>query len=817
MRDDDILKDADLEDDNEQESQDISNIDLAARLLPERVFVVPFSQRPFFPGMVFPFSSNDPLTLRTLLSALRTNGRYVGFVLMKNNSRDEDMPISLNDVHSVGIICRILKSDNNDNSIQTMMQCVERMRLVDFFREGPVYAATVVYPKSTEEMQTPEVRAHTLAIIQALKDVMRLNPLFQEELRNLMSSTSINDPNRLADFAAFLTGSEPEELQKILEEFDLLERLRKVLSLLKKEIQINELKEKINRSIQEKMTKQQREYFLREQLKAIKQELGLEKDEKSAQIERYRARLAEIKMPDDVRQVVEGELQKFELLETHSAEFGVVRNYLDWLLVLPWGMETTDTLDPVKAKEILDKDHYGIEDVKKRILEFISVAKLRGSLSGSILCLVGPPGVGKTSIGKAVAEALGRKFFRFSLGGMRDEAEIKGHRRTYVGAMPGKIIQSLKVVGSQNPVIMLDEIDKIGASFQGDPASALLEVLDPEQNFAFRDHYLDVPFDLTKVLFIATANVPDTIPAPLLDRMEQFRLSGYITEEKVQIAKRHIIPKQLDKHSIPRKSVKFTEAAIRHIISGYAREAGVRWLEKSINSVLRKLAVKYATDGISDVNISVNNVEEFLGKPRFPIESVWKKLEPGVVTGLAWTSLGGATLYVESTAMPSSSGGYKMTGQLGNVMAESYAIAHSFVKGSAAKYGGSAAFFEKHFLHLHVPAGATPKDGPSAGITMASSLVSLMLGKPVRKHLAMTGELTLTGRVLPVGGIKEKVIAAQKNRVKTIILPRENMKDMEEIPDNIREGLHFVFVEHFDEVFEQLFEAPSERKASNES
>jgi len=807
MLDDDTLNDGGNRSDSPSGVADdlASAIDLATKVLPEKVPLLPLHHRPIFPGMVLPFQSNDPLFGHTLRAAM-DSGKMMGFVLVRNPGMSAAEGLSLDDVHRTGVVGRILKAgETEDKHFQMLVQAVARMRIVELRREGPVYFATVTYPAAEPEVHTTEIRAHTLAVIQALKEIMRRNPLFKEELSQLMASTSINDPNRLADFAAALTSAEPHELQDILDTYDLLERLRKVLLLLKKEIEINELKEEINRQIQERMTKQQREFFLREQLKVIKKELGLEKDEKTAQIEKYRERMEKLELPDEVRKVVEEEIRKFEMLESHSAEFGVVRNYLDWLLSLPWGIETKDNLDPEAARAVLDRDHYGLDDVKDRIIEFIAVSRLKGELSGSILCLIGPPGVGKTSIGRAVAEALGRKFFRFSLGGMRDEAEIKGHRRTYVGAMPGKIIQSLKTVGTQNPVIMLDEIDKIGASFQGDPASALLEVLDPEQNHAFRDHYLDVPFDLTKVLFIATANVPDTIPPPLYDRMEVIRLSGYILEEKLEIAKRHIVPRQLERHNMPPGGVRFTDGALRFLIANYAREAGVRSLEKMITSILRKIAVEYASNGVKKITVKKDDVVRYLGKPRFPEDSIWKKLEPGVVMGLAWTPLGGATLYVESRAIPSRNGSFKQTGQLGNVMVESSAIAYSYVKSRAAYFGGDPAFFDAHFVHLHVPAGATPKDGPSAGITMASSLLSLLLDRSVPPDLAMTGELTLTGRVLPVGGIKEKMIAARRSKVKKVILPADNRKDLEEIPDYITEGIEFVFVRRFEQVFRSVF------------
>jgi ATP-dependent Lon protease len=498
-------------------------------------------------------------------------------------------------------------------------------------------------------------------------------------------------------------------------------------------------------------------------------------------------------------------MDKLQLIEPSSPEYNVSRNYLDWLTILPWGVYSKDSYNISRARRILDRDHYGLKDVKERILEFIAVGKMKGDISGSILCLVGPPGVGKTSIGHSIADALGREFFRFSLGGMRDEAEIKGHRRTYIGAMPGKFIQAMKTAGTANPVLMLDEIDKIGASFQGDPASALLEVLDPEQNSSFRDHYLDVPFDLSNVLFIATANQIDTIPRPLLDRMEMIRLSGYILEEKLEIAKRYLIPKALKSHGLKRGQVSIRKAALKQIIDGYAREAGVRNLEKQIKKIMRRAAMKFAEDEqLTKVTVTKQDIEDYLQKPVFAADEIFEGV-PGVVTGLAWTSLGGATLQIEATAMLAKNKGFKQTGQLGNVMVESSEIAYSYIMAHIADVGGDPEFFEKHFIHLHVPAGATPKDGPSAGITMATALASIITGKVVKKHLGMTGELTLTGRVLPIGGVKEKTIAARRSGLKILVFPQDNRQDFEDLPDYLKEGLDAHFVKSFDDVYRIVF------------
>ena len=565
------------------------------------------------------------------------------------------------------------------------------------------------------------------------------------------------------------------------------------------------MQKKISQQIEERIAKNQKEFFLREQLKEIKKELGLEKDEKTSEIEKFEERIKKLKLSEEALKRFDEEIEKLKVLEPHSAEYGVSRNYLDWLTSLPWGVFSEDNYDIHKAKKILDRDHYGLQDIKDRILEFISAGKKKGNITGSIICFVGPPGVGKTSIGKSVAAALNRKFYRFSLGGMRDEAEIKGHRRTYIGAMPGKIIQSLKVVETSNPVIMLDEIDKIGASFQGDPASALLEVLDPEQNSQFLDHYLDVRYDLSNVLFIATANQLDTIPLPLMDRMEIMHLSGYILEEKLEIAKRFLIPKQIKEHGLLKNEVKIDTASLKKIIDGYAREAGVRSLENNIKKIMRKSTRQIIEGTAATIMVTPENLEEFLGKPRFTDESLHKKPIPGVVMGLAWTSMGGATLYIEATAIPSKTKGFTQTGQLGNVMKESTEIAYSYIRSRVKQFGIDPDFFENHFIHLHVPAGATPKDGPSAGITMATALYSLAKNKPIKKSVAMTGELTITGRVLPIGGVKEKTIAAKRAAVKTIIYPIENKKDFDELPAHIKKGIDARFVTYFEEVLDIVY------------
>ncbi|MEL6274077.1 MAG: endopeptidase La, partial [Bacteroidota bacterium] len=643
-----------------------------------------------------------------------------------------------------------------------------------------------------------ELKAYMLAISADVKQLLQLNPMFQEQVNMVVSQLNYERPGQTMDIISNLLSAEKEKLQELLSTWDLVERAKLLLSLIKDELEVAKIQARINRQIEEGVNEQQKEYFLREQLKAIRRELGEEKDDGESITERIRQQMEGKEIPVEVRATIDREIRKLESLNTQSPEFNITRTYLETITELPWGIFTPDSHDVPEARRVLDRDHYGLDDVKDNILEFLATILKRGTVSGSIICLVGPPGVGKTSIGKSIAAALGREFFRFSVGGMRDEAEIKGHRRTYIGAMPGKLIQALQRVNSSNPVIMLDEIDKIGSSFRGDPASALLEVLDPEQNDSFMDHYLDVPFDLSKVLFVTTANQLDTIPGPLLDRMEVIRLSGYVQEEKVQIAKQYLVPKQLKEHGFASDEVEFTEEALAFLADRYAREAGVRNLEKQIRKIIRKLVLQEAEGGEINFSVTPEMVEEMLGKARFTTEKLYDKPIPGVVLGLAYTSMGGATLYIEAQGIPHSGGGMRLTGQLGDVMKESAQIASSYVKSLLAKKEED--YFDNHHIHLHVPAGATPKDGPSAGITMALALYSLAVGRSVIDGLAMTGELTLTGRVLPIGGVKEKTIAARRVGIDTIIFPSENKKDFEELPDFIKEGI----IAHFAETFEDV-------------
>ncbi len=789
--------------DDSQNIIESKHLILPSEILPEIIPIIPISHRPIFPGMMVPLVLTGDTMLNTARAIAESDNKIGGVVLIQNQR--EGM-VTSSDLYKVGVSIKILKiAPIDENTIQVMVNALKRFTLVQVITEEPVIRWQVDHHYEPAAESTDEMKAYSAAILSSVKELIKSNALFQEELKLFLNRFSLEDPGKLADFVASLTSTEPSEVQEVLETFDVKQRVEKVLLLLKKELELSKLQKKISQQIEERIAKNQKEFFLREQLKEIKKELGLEKDEKTSEIEKFEERIKKLKLSEEALKRFDEEIEKLKVLEPHSAEYGVSRNYLDWLTSLPWGLFSEDNYDIHKAKKILDRDHYGLQDIKDRILEFISAGKKKGNITGSIICFVGPPGVGKTSIGKSVAAALNRKFYRFSLGGMRDEAEIKGHRRTYIGAMPGKIIQSLKVVETSNPVIMLDEIDKIGASFQGDPASALLEVLDPEQNSQFLDHYLDVRYDLSNVLFIATANQLDTIPLPLMDRMEIMHLSGYILEEKLEIAKRFLIPKQLKEHGLLKDEVKIDTASLKKIIDGYAREAGVRSLENNIKKIMRKSTRQIIEGTAASIMVTPENLEEFLGKQRFTDESLYKKPIPGVVMGLAWTSMGGATLYIEATAIPSKTKGFTQTGQLGNVMKESTEIAYSYIRSRVKQFGIDPDFFENHFIHLHVPAGATPKDGPSAGITMATALYSLAKNKPIKKSVAMTGELTITGRVLPIGGVKEKTIAAKRAAVKTIIYPIENKKDFDELPAHIKKGMDAHFVTYFEEVLNIVY------------
>ena len=778
---------------------------LLQEILPEKLMVIPLFERPMFPKMMGPIIIEDSRLQKLIIEhSGKDRALYFGLILTKYANKD---PRSREDFHDVGTVARVMQVSpfTPSEPLQVVVEIKERFDVLAIIKREILFQVDVAYWKEEKIEPSDELKAYSGAIIDNIKELVNLNPLFKEGLSLLIERINLNDPGSLADFAASMTTSSGDELQKVLATRSVRKRLELALVLIKKELEISKLKAKISKRIEEQLSKQQREFFLKQQLQEIKKELGLAKDDTQAEIDKYKKRLKKLSLSDEAKERVEDELEKLKLLGSSSAEFNVSRTYLDWLTSLPWGIYTKDNYNIKKAEKILNRDHYGLEDVKDRILEFISVGEVKGDLTGSIILLTGPPGVGKTSIGQSIAESLGREFFRFSLGGMRDEAEIKGHRRTYIGAMPGKFVQAIKNCKSSNPLIMLDEIDKIGASFRGDPASALLEVLDPEQNRDFLDHYLDVRFDLSKVLFICTANQLETIPGPLLDRMEQIQLPGYILEEKVEIAKRHLIPRQLKNHGLKKSQVTLTRPVLGAVIEGYAREAGVRHLEQCIKKIFRKSVTRIVREGLKNVRIRKSDLKGLLGKRIFNEEQVYKKPRIGVITGLAYTTKGGVTLHIESLPVPSDGPGFKQTGQLGKVMVESSEIAYSHVRSILREDEKAIEFFKNNFIHLHVPAGATPKDGPSAGITMACSLYSLVTGIPVKPGVAMTGELTLTGLVMPIGGVKEKVIAARRSGVAEVLLPSGNKEDFEMLPDHIKEGITAHFVSTFKDVLRICF------------
>jgi len=899
---------------------DVQNIDAMPPVL-----VFPFSNRPLFPGVYQPCEVTDESLVAALVAAKVSANPFVGVFLPRPTEETGQSPELSNisdpaEVHEVGTLAQITRLTQTPRGVQILLLGGRRVTMERVVQTAPVMLAKVAEAKDVvdEEDQGPSLaKAYAMEVMQTIKEILKLNPFFKEQMQMILERTEIHESGKLADFGAALTTADAQSLQDVLSTLNVTERIEKTLLLLKKELELNKLQTEITRQVEDKMSANQRRYLLMEQLKHIKKELGLEKDDKEALVAKFTERIEGKELPAEAAKTVEEELAKLQLLEPASSEFNVTRNYLDWLTGLPWGVFSEENFSLRHAEQVLAEDHYGLEDIKERILEFIAVGALVGSTQGKILCFVGPPGVGKTSIGKSIAKALNRKYFRFSVGGLTDVAEIKGHRRTYVGAMPGKLIQCLKTTGSTNPVVLIDEIDKLGRGYQGDPASALLEVLDPSQNETFMDHYLDVPIDLSKVLFLCTANVIDTIPGPLLDRMEVVRLSGYIQDEKVQIARRYLEPTARKTMGLAPHHLELEESALVSLIQGYCREAGVRNLQKHVEKICRKVALKVvkagqpleeadveeagggaaksgaaaggaeavgaeaepaktsstldqelrdavgataptaptgaaegeadsssgsagdtisqasadaaaAADAFETVVVGEADLHEFLGKPSFTSERFYEGANPaGVVTGLAWTSMGGATLYIETqpVGLPHQAsgatgaagaaagaeggggggGGIRTTGQLGDVMKESCTIAHTFARGFLARADGGNTFLEDAKLHIHVPEGATPKDGPSAGITIVTSLLSLAMDKPARHDIAMTGELSLTGRVLPIGGVKEKTIAARRVGVKHIIFPKANERDFIELPDILKEGLTPHFATHYEDVYRVAF------------
>lgn len=784
-----------------EEETATNSLALPEQTLPDQVYVIPIHNRPFFPAQVLPVVVNPDPWAETLKRVAKTPHRSLALFYMDPPPEDaEDFDPDKLPAH--GTLVRIHHASQEGGKLQFVAQGLARVRIRGWLSRKPPYLVEVDYPKSAQDPRD-EVKAYGMALINAIKELLPLNPLYSEELKNYLNRFSPNDPSPLTDFAAALTTAPGDELQEVLDTVPVLKRMEKVLPLLRKEVEVARLQNELSAEVNRKIGERQREFFLKEQLKIIQRELGITKDDKSADADEFRARLEGKTVPAAAQKRIDEELNKLSILETGSPEYAVTRNYLDWATSIPWGIYGKDRLDLGHARKVLDQHHAGMDDIKARIIEFLAVGAFKGEIAGSIVLLIGPPGVGKTSIGKSIAESLGRPFYRFSVGGMRDEAEIKGHRRTYIGALPGKLVQALKDVEVMNPVIMLDEIDKLGASHHGDPASALLETLDPEQNVAFLDHYLDLRLDLSKVLFVCTANTLDSIPGALLDRMEVIRLSGYIAEEKFAIAKRHLWPRQLERAGVPKKRLSISDSALKTVIDGYAREAGVRQLEKQLGKIVRKAVVRLLEAPEATLKVGPRDLEDYLGMPPFRKERHLQGV--GIITGLAWTSMGGATLPIEATRIHTLNRGFKLTGKLGEVMKESAEIAYSYVSSHLKQYKGDPTFFDQAFVHLHVPEGATPKDGPSAGISMASALLSLARNQAPKQDVAMTGELTLTGQVLAIGGVREKVIAARRQKLFELILPEANRGDFEELPDYLREGLTVHFARRFADVARVLF------------
>ena len=767
--------------------------DLSKVEVPDVFAVLPLRGIVIFPNQIHPFLVSRPSSLK-LIEDVGQAQKIIALAAQRNP--EEETP-GADGLYRYGTAVRILKMLRYpDHSVRVLVQGIARIELTDFIQTEPYFVARATRVVDRVAADDKEIEALHAHLVSQFSKFVSLVPYLPDELQ--VMAMQVREAGRLADMVASYLKIAVEESQDLLGTVDVRSRLEKLIAILGREIELLELGHKIQSQVQTELNKNQREYYLRQQLKAIQKELG-EGDSRTSEIDELEKKIEDAKMPPEARKAADKELERLRMIPPESAEHTVVRTYIDWLVSLPWSVSTEDNLDIANARKVLDEDHYDLEKIKERILEFLAVRKLKKDTKGPILCFVGPPGTGKTSLGRSIARALGRKFVRLSLGGIRDEAEIRGHRRTYIGSLPGRIIQGLRNAGSNNPLFILDEVDKLGADFRGDPASALLEVLDPEQNNSFSDHYLDVPFDLSKVLFLTTANILDPIPPALRDRMEVLELPGYTEEEKLQIAERHLIPKQLEENGLGDSQIKFTDGAVAEIIRSYTREAGLRNLEREIARVCRKIARATSEGGAMPAQITAEDISRYLGMPRFFSEVAERTSETGVATGLAWTPNGGEIMFIESTRMAGQKG-LTLTGSLGDVMKESAQAAMSYVRSRAERLGIPPDFFEKSDIHVHVPAGAIPKDGPSAGVTLAASLASLLSGRPIRSDVAMTGEITLRGKVMPVGGIKEKVLAARRAGIKTIILPRRNERDLEDIPAEVRGELKMIFVDTVDEV-----------------
>uniref|UniRef100_A0A3P8U412 Lon protease homolog, mitochondrial n=1 Tax=Amphiprion percula TaxID=161767 RepID=A0A3P8U412_AMPPE len=808
---------------------------LTPMMVPEvfpNVPLIAVSRNPVFPRFIKIIEVKNKALMELLRRKVRLAQPYAGVFMKRDDANESDVVESLDAIYSTGTFVQIHEMQDLGEKLRMIVMGHRRLDTLllvalnfgiseaDLSPELQPLPSSNILMVEVDNVQhehftvTEEVKALTAEIVKTIRDIIALNPLYRSSVLQMMQAGQrvVDNPIYLSDMGAALTGAESHELQDVLEEINIPKRLYKALSLLKKEYELSKLQQRLGREVEEKIKQTHRKYLLQEQLKIIKKELGLEKEDKEAIEEKFRERLKDRTVPQHIMDVINEELNKLGLLDNHSSEFNVTRNYLDWLTSMPWGTNSEENLSLERAKEVLEEDHYGMDDVKKRILEFIAVSQLRGSTQGKILCFYGPPGVGKTSIARSIARALNRQYFRFSVGGMTDVAEIKGHRRTYVGAMPGKIIQCLKKTKTENPLVLIDEVDKMGRGYQGDPSSALLELLDPEQNANFLDHYLDVPVDLSKILFICTANVVDTIPEPLRDRMEMINVSGYVAQEKLAIAERYLVPQLRSLCGLTEEKASISSDALSLLIRQYCRESGVRNLQKQVEKVLRKVAFCIVSGKQTTVTVTPENLQEYVGKPVFTVDRMYDVTPPGVVMGLAWTALGGSTLFIETSlrrplggAESQGEGTLEVTGQLGDVMKESAKIASTFARAFLMTQDPGNHFLVNSHLHLHVPEGATPKDGPSAGCTIVTALLSLATDQSVRQNVAMTGEVSLTGKILPVGGIKEKTIAARRAGVTCIILPDENRKDFSDLPDYITQGLEVHFVDHYSQIYPIVF------------
>jgi len=784
----------------------IPSFEFDLKELPDILPILPLFDTVLFPKMVLPLVVMQKESVQLIDEAM-SKDRIVGLLVSKTSSGEGSS--STEDLFNIGTSALILKmAKTEDNKSQVLVQGLGRFKINNYLEDKPYLTGKLEHlqEKETRDTQTEALMTN---IIHLFTKVVDLSPVLPQEISSM--AKSIQEPGILSNMVASSINASVEEKQAVLEIDNVKKRLKEVTRLINHQLEILELGNKIQSQVKGDMDKHQRQYYLRQQLKAIKEELG-EQDDSQVEVEEYRTKILENGLPDEAKNEAERELNRLAKMHPSSAEYTVASTYLDWMTSLPWEVNTEDNLDIKTARKVLDEDHFGLENAKNRIIEYLAVRKLKPDSKGPILCFSGPPGTGKTSLGSSIARALGRKFIRLSLGGVRDEAEIRGHRRTYIGALPGRIIQGIRRAGSNNPVFMLDEIDKVGSDFRGDPSSALLEVLDPEQNFSFSDHYLDVPFDLSGVMFITTANILDTIPPALRDRMEVLQLLGYTLDEKIKIANKHLIPRQRKGHGLKSDQISFTKGAVKLIVAGYTREAGLRNLEREIASICRGVASKIVGKETKSASIKVVNIPKFLGPVKFTSEVKARISAPGIAMGLAWTPFGGELLFIEATVMKGQKG-LTLTGQLGDVMKESATTALSFIRANAKNLGIEEDFFQKSDIHIHVPAGAIPKDGPSAGVTMLTALASLLTNKIIHKNLAMTGEITLRGQVLPVGGIKEKVLAAHRAGIKTLIMPLSNEKDLVDIPKKIQKDIRFHFVDKMKDVLTLAMEKiPCRRK-----